>query len=858
MSTTSNEDPSSLSVESSALPSTESSLDFSTQEISTSKMLVSMKLEEITTLASTAEELETTVGSDLTEADTTSDEDYTKTSEVGTTNFEKPTGVPTTEESAPATTISSRPTTERTSTTPIVTVPPITCSVVTCPETSCPACPLVTCPTITSTTIPSTTAKPEVPVCKTNQCYVTASRMLSLVNVTVDPCEDFYSYACGGVFNNPTLLETDLQADVWARIAKGVKNISTTSPNAHQKLKNFYNGCVNYDKTVTMEERKKQGRRVLDDVAKFADSSSTPENDFTELLIRLFQHGSRPLFDLRLDVDSSNSSQFQLVVTVPDWLNSHFYDRTERCKVTSVPAELVTAYEEYKHCMGNFSDFIDTTQKALEFFGVFDYLPPYNASQLIQEIRISMEFDILELLREYPSPDVVSKETQSKTYKLTPKIRLESELPMIAWSYLFSSLLNVDISDASNVQVYFIDYLKKFFNQLQTKSVRSVHNSLLAIFAHDLYVDLVLTHKPCDRESYCLEVTAALMPVITSNLYLESFPTQVDRELRKQVVLTYQHLEAAMEEKISTATWLDEKTSNEISKKLKFMSIQLPRRFNNSILDSSLGECTLAGNYLEDSVCMLKHLQVQLYSRYTLDPHSDHAMWPHFLTAFSTQTAFVYGLNTFMIPLSVIWPVYDPQMPKHVVMATLGNILARGIGHNFDHTGVKFVAGGKIGMMLSEATNPTYETVVENSNMQFSWTKSHREDGKVFSYLLDPDLTLNERLSDITAANLSLSAILGTADTVLPWTPFSSSQVYFLALAQSFCSKKRMPQMFTSLYEGTSLLPFDRVFNMAANSEQFALAFHCPLGTTMNMASELKTRPFPTFEKEEAYMPEYS
>lgn len=51
-----------------------------------------------------------------------------------------------------------------------------------------------------------------------------------------------------------------------------------------------------------------------------------------------------------------------------------------------------------------------------------------------------------------------------------------------------------------------------------------------------------------------------------------------------------------MEEKISTATWLDEKTSNEISKKLKFMSIQLPRMSNNSILDSSLGEvniCTL-------------------------------------------------------------------------------------------------------------------------------------------------------------------------------------------------------------------------------------------------------------------------
>lgn len=40
-----------------------------------------------------------------------------------------------------------------------------------------------------------------------------------------------------------------------------------------------------------------------------------------------------------------------------------------------------------------------------------------------------------------------------------------------------------------------------------------------------------------------------------------------------------------------------------------------------------------------------------------------------------------------VIPFPVIAPIYDKDMPRHVVMAKLGNVLAQGIGRNFDHTG---------------------------------------------------------------------------------------------------------------------------------------------------------------------------
>lgn len=57
-----------------------------------------------------------------------------------------------------------------------------------------------------------------------------------------------------------------------------------------------------------------------------------------------------------------------------------------------------------------------------------------------------------------------------------------------------------------------------------------------------------------------------------------------------KVILIYQQLVSAMESRISAAAWLDEKSLNQLMKKLRFMSIQLPEMFSDSQLSDSLGE----------------------------------------------------------------------------------------------------------------------------------------------------------------------------------------------------------------------------------------------------------------------------
>lgn len=83
-----------------------------------------------------------------------------------------------------------------------------------------------------------------------------------------------------------------------------------------------------------------------------------------------------------------------------------------------------------------------------------------------------------------------------------------------------------------------LNHLLRFYNHRFLVSLyflRSIHNSLLAVFAHDLYSDVAQTHNPFNRERYCLQVTASLLPTVTSNLYLTTFPPDVDKALRQQV-----------------------------------------------------------------------------------------------------------------------------------------------------------------------------------------------------------------------------------------------------------------------------------------------------------------------------------
>lgn len=88
-------------------------------------------------------------------------------------------------------------------------------------------------------------------VCTTTPCQQTASRIHQYINATVDPCENFYQFACGTFLENahdkPELqFETQLKKNYQRELAELCKEeIKKDDHKVVKVAKNLYNACLN-------------------------------------------------------------------------------------------------------------------------------------------------------------------------------------------------------------------------------------------------------------------------------------------------------------------------------------------------------------------------------------------------------------------------------------------------------------------------------------------------------------------------------------------------------------------------------------------------------------------------------------
>ncbi|XP_035230513.1 neprilysin-1-like, partial [Stegodyphus dumicola] len=177
--------------------------------------------------------------------------------------------------------------------------------------------------------------------CHSKECIKAAARLLEKMDPSVDPCDDFYQFACGNYLSSNTVPDDHylrstiqtMQDDLYVTLKKLVEQpVSVNDSDAILKVKKLYTSCMN---TSSIEDGSVKVLREL-----LTDSGigewpildhrwNKSEVDLEWRLAMLHVHQVQPFFHTFVAPDDRNSSVYLLhVYSGSPILNTQYYLNT--------------------------------------------------------------------------------------------------------------------------------------------------------------------------------------------------------------------------------------------------------------------------------------------------------------------------------------------------------------------------------------------------------------------------------------------------------------------------------------------------------------------------------------------------
>ncbi|XP_072755626.1 endothelin-converting enzyme 1-like [Anoplolepis gracilipes] len=683
-------------------------------------------------------------------------------------------------------------------------------------------------------------------LCTTQNCVDTASEILARLDPTVDPCDNFYKFACGKwAKNNPANTSyptVSSLSGIMEKTTEQIREILEDDPKPDdtlslQKARKIYSMCMD---TETLKIIGINGlNRVVEENGGWPMTMSRLEwklrgydkwQQISDILQdNLFDNG---LYSIVVMPDDKKSDTNVITILEPTFF---------------APRDTVIGLGEDPSQLTKYTSFIKTVAKIfIENSGTF--VDEATLSQDALDVA-NFEIELAKLTLTLVDSRNIDKYYNALTIKELQNA-YDAQRPVngkINWLIRIQRLFAPKkITSSERLVVHAYKYLTNLVPLLERTPIHTIVNymqwnvirGLLPYTERTEQIAIELAkHFKGEKEENSRWKTCVSQPNLDSAISYEYAKRFVKHENKEDLTDIITNIENAVGESISGSTWMDETTKKASLEKLAYMKMQVltPNWYSNEAIDKYYNGLTVTWEYLESVLNILKYETKRMLNN--LGKPVDKDQWlmePTVVNAYYNPSS-----NEFVITAAIAQdPVYDKTRPIYLNYGAVGVVIGHEVNHGFDNMGSKYDKDGNAVEWWSPDAINKYKPITQCFIDQYdSYLVPGLEDLNIH---VNGKLTVGENIGDSAGvvaayhAYQNKKAKLNQPEVRLQGLEdFTDNQLFFVSFAQAFCENDTREQLI-ALLQNEHPRGETRIRGSLSNFPEFSTVYNCPAGKGMN------------------------
>ncbi|XP_031465803.1 kell blood group glycoprotein homolog, partial [Phasianus colchicus] len=658
--------------------------------------------------------------------------------------------------------------------------------------------------------------------CDVEPSLALLARLLNSRNDSVDPCEDFYKYACGSWEGKHSSTEVSRNIfDVLLEENQLILKRLLEAPNfeirgsAKEKAIQFYRSCMD---TQRIES---QGNQLLKDLINQVGGWNITDigkaKDFNETLqILMGRYNTFPFFRVYVGPSPSDPKTNVIQIDHPEF---------------EMPAENKFKKNNYLEVLRVYLSYLE---KLGDLLGGPQDGPPHS---------FSLTLSFISNLQRVVTPLQERRQRGMLFFRTTIR-ELQEKAPAIDWLSCLQAVFHpMPMNLSQPITVHDMDYLRGMSQIIEEwHKGRVPHIYMIVCLVGNLSPALdsrfqdarqelskILYGKmeseviPDERWRKCLTDTSSFFePVLGQMIVKEIFPEQ-NKKLADQM---FSEIQDTLCDQLDQLEWMDEQTRQEAKVLVSKLQVEIgyptyilqTAKVNQEYQNLEINEDTFFLNV----VACLKRMRENSFSK--LLQHHSQDIWQ--VAPWAVHSYYSIRHHMVVFPAGMFRsPFFHVKFPSAVNFGAIGVFMA----HELLHAFYDYMRPGGCPTCNSSVLQKSIDCLVEQYES--------------FGFKVNGTSTLLENTADTGGLAIAYQAYKNwmkkhKQEEHLPKIGLSHDQLFYFSFAHAMCGHQDPEDLQSSLdTDPHSPLPL-RVYGPVSNNQDFVKHFHCPRRSPMNPDSK--------------------